>query len=474
MNALRTYALTALAAMTLGAGVAQADGAEGVRLPKFERVTLANGAQLVLMEKHDTPLVSLSAMIPGGALGDAPGREGTASLFGDLIQKGAGTRDAAQFAEAVESVGGALSAGADTESVNLSASFMAKDVDLMLELASDVLQRPRLAPEEFEKVRSLAVQSIAAAKDSDPRALVGEYGDAWLFHGHPYGRPTDGNEQTLAQVTLDDVKRYYAEQVGGDRLILAVVGDFKAADMKRKLAAAFGKWRAAGAAIPIAPPPPAWQGRRVLLVDKPGATQTYFWLGSVGASRTDPARTAQSVVNNVFGGSFTSMLNSELRIKSGLTYGASAVFSRARQPASFSIRSYTQTDKTVEAIDLALATLDRLHRDGLDATALAASQRYLLGQFPPTLETNGQLASRLTDLTFYALGPDDVDGYATRVRSVDVPTAKATIERSFPVSGNLAIVLIGDAAKIGAAVAKYGPVTKMSITDLTYYPATAQ
>ena len=200
MNALRTYALTALAAMTLGAGVAQADGAEGVRLPKFERVTLANGAQLVLMEKHDTPLVSLSAMIPGGALGDAPGREGTASLFGDLIQKGAGTRDAAQFAEAVESVGGALSAGADTESVNLSASFMAKDVELMIELASDVLQRPRLAPEEFEKVRSLAVQSIAAAKDSDPRALVGEYGDAWLFHGHPYGRPTDGNEQTLAQV----------------------------------------------------------------------------------------------------------------------------------------------------------------------------------------------------------------------------------------------------------------------------------
>lgn len=447
--------------------------AEGVRLPPFERATLANGTEVLLMEKHDTPLVSLAAMIPGGALGDAPGKEGTASLFADLIQKGAGKRDAAQFAEAVESVGGALNAGADTESIDVSASFMAKDVDLMLELVADVLQRPRLAPQEFEKVRALAVQSIAAAKDSDPRALVGEYGDAWLFHGHPYGRPSGGSERTLGNVTLDDVRRYYAEQVGGDRLIVAVVGDFEAAEMKRRLESAFGRWRAGTAAIPIAPPPAARQGRRVLLVDKPGATQTYFWLGSVGASRTDPARTAQSVVNTVFGGRFTSMLNTELRIRSGLTYGADSVFSRARQPASFSIQSYTETGKTTEAIDLALATLDRLHREGLDAPTLASSRQYLLGQFPPTLETNGQLANRLADLAFYALGRDDVDGYAARVSAVDEAAARATIRASFPESANLAIVLIGDAAKIGDAVKKYGPVTTMSLTDPVYYPPDA-
>jgi predicted Zn-dependent peptidase len=244
--------------------------------------------------------------------------------------------------------------------------------------------------------------------------------------------------------------------------------------MTRKLEAAFGGWRAASAAVPIAPPPSPLQGRRVLLVDKPGATQTYFWLGNVGASRTDPARTAQSVVNTVFGGRFTSMLNTELRIKSGLTYGASSSFDRARQPASFSIQSYTQTEKTTDAIDLALATLDRLHADGLDAATLDSSKQYLLGQFPPTIETNGQLAGRLTDLVFYALGPDDVDQYAARVGAVDGSVVKATTQASFPASGNLAIVLIGDAARIGDAVKKYGPVTKMSITDPAYYPPGAK
>jgi zinc protease len=468
MNVRKTVSLLALSFV---ASAAFADGNPGVRLPAFERFTLANGAVVALMEKHDTPLIALAADVRGGSLGDPAGKEGTAALFAALIQKGAGTRNAAQFAEAIESVGGSIGAGASTESVSVSASFMARDTDLMIALVSDALLRPRFAPDEFAKARTLAIQDIAAAKDSDPRALIAEYGDAWLFHGHPYGRATDGTESTLAAVTLEDVKRFYAEQVGGDRLVLAVVGDFSAADMRRKLEAAFGTWRKAGAPLPQAPAPQRSQGRKVLMVDKPGATQTYFWLGNVGASRTDPDRTRQSVVNNVFGGSYTSMLNTELRIKSGLTYGASAGFNRATQPAAFSIQSYTQTEKTVEAIDLALATLDRLHHDGLSAAQIAASQAYLLGQFPPTIETNGELAGRLTDMIFYGLGPDDVDDYAARVQAVDADNARATIAASFPSSQDLAIVLIGDAAKIGDAVKKYGPVTKMKIGDPSYYPA---
>jgi len=462
-----------LALVALASVAAQADAGGGVRLPAFQRVTLANGAELVLMEKHDTPLVSLAAVVRGGALGDPAGKEGTASLFAELTQKGAGTRDSAQFAEAIESAGGALGAGVGNESLSISASFMAKDADLMIGLVADALMRPRLSQDEFSKARTLAIQSIAAAKDSDPRALIGEYGDAWLFHGHPYGRAVDGSESTLATVTLDDVKRYYADYVGGDRLILAVVGDFSAPDMQRKLETAFGGWRKAEATLPVVAAPAKLQGRRVLLVDKPGATQTYFWLGNVGASRTDPARTSQSVVNTVFGGRFTSMLNTELRIKSGLTYGASSGFDRSTQPGAFSIGSYTQTAKTTDAIDLALATLDRLHQDGLDAAALASSRSYMLGQFPPSIETNGQLAGRLTDLVFYGLGPEDVDQYATRVRSVDAVIAKETTATAFPTSKDLAIVLIGDAGKIRDAVKKYGPVTEMKLADLQFYPATA-
>ncbi len=451
---------------------AAALGAGEVQLPAYKLATLPNGAVVALVEKRDTPLVSMNVTVRGGGLGDPAGKDGTASLFADLIQKGAGNRDAAQFAEAIENVGGALSAGAGMESLGINASFMSRDVDLMLELVADALQRPRLDAAEFDKARTLAVQSIVAAKDSDPRALMSSYGDAWLFRGHPYGRAVGGSEATLAAVKLDDIKRYYAEQVGGDRLIITVVGDFDTATMLQQLERSFGTWRKASAAVPAAPAPAKVTGRSVLLVDKPGATQTYFWLGNVGASRTDPARTAQSVVNTVFGGRFTSMLNTELRIKSGLTYGANASFSRPSQPGSFHIASFTETSKTVQAIDMALDTLARLHQDGLDADQLKSSQSYMLGQFPPTIETNGQIAARLADMLFHGLGPEDVNEYAQRVSGVDAAAVRRTIEQNFPQPDNLVLVLIGDAAKIRDAVKKYGPVTEMKITDPRFAPAT--
>lgn len=460
----------ALVSLLLASGAPALADTASVKLPPVERAQLPNGAQLALVQKRDTPLVAMTVTLRGGALGDPAGREGTASLFADLIQKGAGARNAAQFAEAVESAGGMLVAAAGSESLSISASFMARDVDLMLELVADALQRPTLAASEFEKSRTLAIQSIAAAKDSDPRALISSYGDAWLFRDHPYGRPVGGSEASLGAVTLDDVRRFYDSQVGGDRTIITVVGDIDAGAMRAKLERAFGGWRKAGDALPSVPAPRKAQGRRVLLVDKPGATQTYFWLGNVGASRTDPARTQQAVVNTAFGGRYTSMLNHALRIDSGLTYGASATFDRGLQPGAYAIASYTQTESTVQAIDLALATLERLRRDALDADTLASSKSYMLGQFPPTLETNGQLAGRLADLLFYGLGPEDVDGYAQRVAAVDAAAVRSSIAQVFPSGEDLAIVLIGDAAKIREQVRKYGPVTGMKITDPQFAP----
>lgn len=441
-----------------------------VTLPKIERATLKNGAQVLLIEKRDTPLVALDISVRGGPLADPAGKEGTAALLAELMQKGAGKRDARAFAEAIEGAGGQLGIGAGTESFGLSANFLAKDSALMLELAADALLRPTLAADEFEKVKKRSIQSLVAAKDGDPRGLVGSYGYAFLYAGHPYGRPGDGDETSLAAITHEDVQRYYTEQVGGDRLIIAVVGDIKAADMKRQLERAFGGFRKATGSLPVVAAAAKQSGRRVLLVDKPGATQSYFWLGNVGVARRDPQRGAQTLVNTVFGGRFTSMLNTELRIKSGLSYGAGSSLARFSQPGPVFISSFTRTDATVQAIDLALETLERLHAEGVAPEMLESARNYVLGQFPPTLETNAQLADRLTDLGFYGLGVGDVDGYAEQVAAVDAEAAAAVIRGVYPRASDLTMVVIADAAKVREQLAKYGPVTEMKITDPRFAP----
>lgn len=440
-----------------------------IRLPEFSRSELPNGAVVLLAEKHDVPLIALEISVRGGSLADPAGRDGTASVLAELMQKGAGERDAAAFAEAIDAVGGRLSIDAGRSALTLSAEFLADDAGLMIELAADALQRPRLAEAEFEKVRERALKSLVAAKDGGPDRLIASYGNAWLFGEHPYGRPSGGSEASLAAIRHADLLAYQRDQLGGDRLIIAVVGAFDAAEMKARIERAFGSWRAAAAPLPTVEARPRERGRRVLLVDKPGATQTYFWLGNVGVSRTDPARVAQNLANTLFGGRFTSMLNSELRIRTGLTYGARAGFSRLPQPGAFAISSFTRTDATTEAIELAIATLARLHAEGLDAGQLDSGRNYMLGQFPPTLETAPQLASQLAALELHGLGRDEIDGFASAVRAVDADAARAALA-AFPAPDDLVIVLIGDAAKIRDAAKKLGPVTEMPLSAPTFRP----
>ena len=214
--------------------------ADGVKLPAYERVELDNGTVLLLNEKHDVPLIGLQAVLRGGAVSDEPGKNGLASTFAALLEKGAGKRDAAAFAEAVDAVGGRLSASAGLEGINISAGFMSRDADLMVELLADMLRRPTLKADEMNKLRDRTINFIRAAKDSNLNALLPIYGRAFLFGDHPYGNSVVGSETTLANITHDDLLRYYENHVGGDRLIIAVSGDFDADDLRRKLTSAFG------------------------------------------------------------------------------------------------------------------------------------------------------------------------------------------------------------------------------------------
>jgi predicted Zn-dependent peptidase len=345
---------------------------------------------------------------------------------------------------------------------------MSRDKGLMIELLSDLLQRPQLPSAEFTKVQQRLVQEIAAAKDGDPRQLVPIYFNALVYASHPYGHESD--ETSLAAISYDDVKKYYEQQMGGDRTILTFVGDFNAKQLASDLRKALGSWRKASGTLPAVTALPHPTGRRVLLVDKPGATQTYFWIGNVGIARNDPERVAVDLANTAFGGRFTSMLNTELRIKSGLSYGARSSLIRRTQAGPVAISSYTKTDSTEKALDLALDVLKRFRSSGLDAQTLASVKSYVVGQFAPTIETSSQVAAKLTELAFYGLDASDVSQYATNVAALKGEDVMKTLQRVYPSPENLTFVLIGDASKIRDVAKKYGPVTEMKITEKHFVP----
>jgi predicted Zn-dependent peptidase len=346
---------------------AAAAAAPALRMPDYRRVVLPNGVVLLMMPLREVPMVAFTAVLRGGALGVPQDRAGLASLAAGLLEKGAGARDAFQFADAVAGAGGRLATAAGAESITLSGQFLARDRELMVGLLADALLRPRLDAVEFDKLRARQVELIRAAKDSDPSGLLDDYGRALLFGAHPYGQPVDGTERTLAAVTHADLREFWATRLGADRLTLVFAGDLDPAWLEAAVRRAFGALGRARVALPPLPEPRRVAGRRVLLVDSPGAAQTYFWIANVGVARRYPARAALDIVNTLYGGRFTSILNTELRIKSGLSYGARSAFVRGSVAGEFAISSFAQTENTARAVDLALETLGRLRREPVAA-----------------------------------------------------------------------------------------------------------
>jgi predicted Zn-dependent peptidase len=292
-----------------------------------------------------------------------------------------------------------------------------------------------------------------------------------LFEGHPYGLPVSGSEASLAVLEHAALRRYYEDHVGADRLILAIVGDFRTSVMKRLATRAFANWRRTKAALSTPPEPRAVGARRVLLVDAPESVQSYFWAGALGVPRNDPRRPALDVVNTLFGGRFTSMLNTELRIRTGLSYGASSGFARMKHAGSWEMSSFTKTETTIEAIDLAFQTLEKLHADSLDPAMIESAKAYVQGQFPLAFETAAQWAQQLAALELYGLDRDYIDGYAAALESVSPERAAEVIDAVFPRGDAVVMVVIGQAAKIRDGLRKYGPVVEMKLSDPTFTPA---
>jgi predicted Zn-dependent peptidase len=442
-----------------------------MRIPPHQRCTLDNGVKLILLPRHDVPLIAFEAVVRGGARLDPEHRSGLASVTAELFTRGAGRHDAYGFADTVEGAGGSFEAGAQSEALLVHGQFLAHDRELMLELLADALQRAHFEAEELDTVRNRRIEFIKAAKDSEPQSLIGNYARALLFGEHPYGKPITGSEESLALLTREDVWQFYCQQVGADRLTLVFAGDFDPGELRAAVEAAFGHWRAAGSPLPPLEVPERRSGRKVLLVDAPGSAQTYFWIGNVGVSRSYPARAALEITNTAFGGSFGSMLMQALRVRSGLTYSAGSSFRKGSVAAEFAISSFTQTESTGRALDIALQTLDTLKHEGASEAAIDSARSYIIGQYPLGFETAADWAAALAELDFYGLPGSYIDEFAGALRGVDGAASRQVVAGAFPDSEDVDIVLIGDAQRIRAEAARFGALREKPLSAPDFRPA---
>jgi len=427
-----------------------------VKLPPYTKVQLKNGLTVLLMEQHEVPIVSFNVIVKTGSVGDPIGKEGLASLTAELLRKGTRTRTSEQISSDLDFVGGEFAMNATTDYSSGSAEFLTKDLGQGMTLLADILLNPVFPEEELKKLIQQRIDGIKSAKDR-AEGVIGRYFANYLYGKHPYARPVGGDERSLPAITRVDVQQFYESNYVPVNTILAVAGDFNVVEMRGLIEQQFNAWPARNpAAVRVESMPPV-QGKRLLLVDKPDSTQTYFYIGNIGISRMNPDRVAIAVVNTIFGGRFTSRLNMALRIDSGLTYGARSLFDERKTAGPFLISTYTKNSSTEQAMDMALNVLSTLHEKGITQAELASTKEYMKGQFPPSIETSDELASTIARLEFYGLDESDINSYFAKIDAVTIDDTRRIIKEYFPLD-NLVFVLIGKASEIQNIVKKYATV----------------
>jgi zinc protease len=433
-------------------------------LPKPLQISQANGMTVLLHQDGELPLVSFRLLIPGAGSAYETA-DGLADLTAQLLLKGTAAKTAAQIAEELDRLGVTLKCSAQDEFLEIAGSALAENFSRLLALTSSCLLSPAFQPEEFAKERQRRIDSISQIKD-EPSQAVRHYFRKIYFGSHPLGSLKIGTTSTLQAMTVDGVRSFYKRNLRPERAILAVSGQISAQELKRLLAATLGRWPRSHE--PLAdldlPAYPAVKGRTCVLIDKPDASQAYFVLGVPGLPYGSGDGPQAQVMNTLFGGRFTSWLNSELRIKRGLTYGASSNLQSWRQGGIFTVSSYTKNDKIGEMLAIGFDLLAKARKQGFSDLEVESARNYILGQFPPSLESLSSKTRAYSDLFFYKLGFQYYDSLLAKVAQASAAAVNQMAGILFP-QENYVLVVVGKADDIRRQLAPFGQFQERKISS---------
>jgi zinc protease len=391
---------------------------------------------------HEQPSVSFRLLMRAGAMQEPADKPGVASFVAALLNQGTTSMSSQEIANAIESAGGAVGVGSGNELSFVNGAVVKDQVDLVLGLASDMVQHPAFAPEEIDRQRKQMLSSLQVSYD-DPDYIADLVFDRLVFGFHPYGRPNEGTPQSIGRITRDDLVSFARTWFVPNNALLAVVGDLTADEAFAAADKAFGSWarREVPPVKPVDPPPPT---RRVVVIDRPGSAQTEIRAGQLGIAHNDPDYLPLDIAIRILGGEGANRLFGVLRTDRGLTYGASADMRAYKNAGLIVAQTNTRSPTTGQTLRLLIDEYAKLQKEPIDGRELRGAQDFMSGSFPLTIETPSAIAEQVLGRLFYGQDLKDLETYRERVEKVSVGDI-TRVSREFLKPDQLSIVLVGDA-----------------------------
>ncbi|HMF84991.1 MAG TPA: pitrilysin family protein [Nitrospiraceae bacterium] len=429
-----------------------------VSLPPIITRVLPNGLKLMIVEQHELPLADFVLLVGSGSTADPAGKAGVANLTAAMLREGTTTRKSLDIADQAAFLGVSLAPTSSWESSSLSLHTPTAQLDSALALFADVALHPSFPANEFERLRKNRLTDLLQIRDQGPQIANIAFPAIIYGTAHPYGLASIGTETSVKSLSTSDLQSYYETNFKPNNSTLIIVGDVNPDQIEQKITAHFGSWQRGTIPQLAYGEPPKSAATTIYLIDKPGAPQSSFRIGSIGVPRSTQDYFALTVMNTILGGSFTSRLNQNLRETRGYTYGAGSRFDMRRAAGPFMASAEIVAAKTDSALFEFMKELNGI-RQTVPPEELSRAKRYLQLQLPGNFETTQQIAAALVPVALYGLPLDYYNNYVQSIEGVTQADV-ARVAQQYINPAGLAIVIVGDRQSIEAGLksANIGPV----------------
>jgi zinc protease len=393
----------------------------------IQEVKSEKGVTAWLVEDYTVPVVSIRFSFEGGSTQDPDGKEGLAELMTGLFDEGAGNLDSDAFQISLDDAGAEMRFGAGRDTIYGSMRMLADRKDEALDLLRMAIAEPRFDAAPIDRIRSQLVSGIIAGQRDPEKAAEVKWAEA-LYGDHPYSRPDEGTEKSLAAITAEDLRAYHAHVFARQNLSVAVVGAIDAETVKRELDKLFDGLPDKPALRPVAKVD--WKLGQEIRVDY-ALPQTSLQLAYPGVARDAPDFFAAFLMNHILGGgTFTSRLFDEVREKRGLAYSVSSSLVTQEYASGLIIGTATRSDRAAETLAVIRDVVRRMAEQGPTEAELAAAKKYVIGSYAlNNLDSSSAIASTLVSLQTDGLGIDYMQRRAALIDAVTLDQVKAAARK---------------------------------------------
>ncbi|MFH1852876.1 MAG: insulinase family protein, partial [Candidatus Neomarinimicrobiota bacterium] len=413
-------------------------------IPEIWQEKFDNGLRLFGIKQDELPLVNFSLTLHGGLLLDDPEKIGVANLMSDIMMEGTATKTPLELEEAIDDLGSNISMFTSRESIVLQANCLASKFAETFALAEEILLEPRWDEAEFERIKLETIEVINRQEARPDRIAGNVFNKLICGPGNIRGNSTYGTPATLAEITIADLKNYYAANFSPSVAYITMTGAIAAEKAIATVKSLAARWTAQDVAFPQEVPPLKPERGQVYFVDVPGARQSEIRIGYVALAATDPDYYPANVMNYALGGSFNGIVNMILREEKGYTYGARTGFSGTTYPGAFSAYAGVQSDATLESVQIFRAEMEK-YRQPIAESSLAFTKAALVKSNARRFETLAALMGMLNQIAAYDFPHDYWKDREQVIRNMTIAEHTALAQKYID-PDRMIYLVVGDAA----------------------------